>query len=57
MAEITANVNWLAVIVGAIVAYLLGMLWYSPKLFGTTWAAGVGVSFDDAEVPALTGPG
>jgi hypothetical protein len=48
MAEITANVNWLAVIVGAIVAYLLGMLWYSPKLFGTTWAAGAGVSFDDA---------
>ena len=48
MAEITANVNWLAVIVGAVVAYLLGMLWYSPKLFGTIWAAGAGVSFDDA---------
>jgi hypothetical protein len=48
MAEIIANVNWLAVVVGAVVAYLLGMLWYSPKLFGTIWAAGVGVSFDDA---------
>lgn len=48
MAEIIANVNWLAVVVGAVVAYLLGMLWYSPKLFGTIWATGVGVSFDDA---------
>jgi hypothetical protein len=31
---ITANVNWLAVTVGAVIAYGLGYLWYSPKLFG-----------------------
>ena len=43
MGEITANVNWLAVIVGAVVAFLLGWLWYSPKLFGTQWAKDVGV--------------
>ena len=53
MAEITANVNWLAVIVGAVVAYLLGMLWYSPKLFGNIWAAGAGVSFDDMSGPPV----
>jgi hypothetical protein len=34
------NVNWLAVIAGTIVAYGLGMLWFSPKMFGTGWAAG-----------------
>ena len=43
MAEITANLNWLAVIVGWVLAFLLGWLWYSPTLFGTKWAEGVGV--------------
>ena len=52
MAEITAGVNWLAVGVGAVLSYLLGWIWYSPKLFGTKWAAGVGVSLvDAAEMP------
>ncbi len=49
MMEITANVNWLAVVVGAVVAFLLGWLWYSPKLFGVKWAQGVGVSLDKAD--------
>ena len=40
MTELTANVNWLAVIIGAVVAYALGMLWFSPKMFGTKWAEG-----------------
>ena len=31
MADTTANVNWLAVIVGAVGSYVLGVLWYSPK--------------------------
>ena len=35
MSEITTNVNWVAVVVGAVLAYLLGWLWYSPKLFGS----------------------
>ncbi len=51
MAEITMNVNWLAVIVGAVVAFALGWLWYSPMLFGTKWAAGVGLSMDDGSGP------
>ena len=40
MAEITANVSWLAVIVGAIAAFIVGWLWYSPKMFLEKWAAG-----------------
>lgn len=35
-----SNVNWLAVIAGTVVAYGLGMLWFSPRIFGTGWAAG-----------------
>ena len=40
MNEITANVSWLAVIAGAVVSFLLGWLWFSPKLSGVKWAEG-----------------
>lgn len=53
MGELTANVNWLAVIVGTALSFLLGWLWYSPKLFGTKWAEGVGVDLGAAsKMPA-----
>ncbi|HJQ10352.1 MAG TPA: DUF1761 domain-containing protein [Gemmatimonadaceae bacterium] len=32
-------VNWLAVIVAAVVIFLLGGLWYSPVLFAKRWIA------------------
>ena len=51
MSEITADVNWLAMIVGAVVAFLMGWAWYSPKLFGKKWAEGVGLSLDDPVKP------
>lgn len=38
--EILSNVNWLATVVGAVVAFLAGALWYSEKLFGSKWAEG-----------------
>lgn len=40
MTELTANVNWLAVMTGAAVAFILGMMWFSPRMFGTRWAEG-----------------
>ena len=40
--ELFIGVNWLAVIVGAIVAYALGALWYSQKFFGAAWMRGSG---------------
>lgn len=46
--ELTANVNWLAVIVGALVAFFVGWLWYSPMLFGKKWAAGNGIEMGTA---------
>ena len=52
MAELTTGVSWLAVIVGAVAAFLVGWLWYSPKLFGPKWAEGVGVKMGTAsEMP------
>ncbi|MCY6381522.1 DUF1761 domain-containing protein [Hoeflea prorocentri] len=52
MGEIASGVNWLAVILGAVVSFLAGWLWYSPKLFGPKWAEGVGVEMGTAnEMP------
>ena len=48
MEEITTNVSWLAVIVGAIVSFLVGWAWYGP-LFGKKWAEGVGVELGNAQ--------
>ena len=33
-------VNWPAVGLGTVLAFVLGMLWFSPMMFGKTWAAG-----------------
>jgi len=42
MSEIT-DINWLATIVGFVLSFGLGWLWFSPKLFGTKWAEGNGL--------------
>ncbi|MEO1159876.1 MAG: DUF1761 domain-containing protein [Pseudomonadota bacterium] len=49
MAELTTGVSWLAVVAGAVVSFLVGWLWYSPKLFGPKWAEGVGVEMASAD--------
>ncbi len=52
MQELTANVSWLAVIIGAIAAFIIGGLWYSPKVFGTKWAEGSGLKdWGSTDVP------
>lgn len=33
-----AKVNWLAVGIGTVAAFLVGWLWYSPILFIKGWA-------------------
>lgn len=49
------DVNWLAVCVGAVLAYALGALWYSNTLFGKKWRAGIGISETDTTpmMPAM----
>ncbi|MEM7463145.1 MAG: DUF1761 domain-containing protein [Pseudomonadota bacterium] len=52
MAELMNGVNWIAVVVGAVVAFLAGWLWYSPTLFGKKWAEGNGLELGTAsEMP------
>lgn len=41
------NVNWLAVIVGAVAAFMAGWLWYSDMMFGQKWRDGIGIAVDD----------
>ena len=54
MNEVLVGVNWLAVLVGFVASFLLGWLWYSPRVFGTKWATGVGVSLEcDGVIPVF----
>ena len=53
MEALLMDVNWVAVVVGAIIAFILGWLWYSPMLFGTKWASGVGINIDDKSGPPI----
>lgn len=39
---ILADVNFAAVFVGALITYLFGWFWYSPKAFGQEWMRGLG---------------
>ena len=38
------EVNWLAVIVGAVAYFAIGGLWYAPPLFGKAWIAASGAA-------------
>lgn len=52
MIVLVVGVNWIAVAVSTVLCFGLGALWYSPKLFGTNWAAGVGIEIGaDAKQP------
>lgn len=47
--EIFSHINWLAVLVAAIVYFMLGAIWYSKALFGAKWAALVGLNMNDPD--------
>lgn len=40
--EALGQLNWLAVIVGALIYFALGALWYSPVLLGRQWQRSIG---------------
>jgi hypothetical protein len=53
MAELTEGVNWLAVIIGTIVSFILGWAWYSPLLFVKKWFEGLNLPPNpDAKMPS-----
>lgn len=45
--QIFSDINWLAILVAAIGYFMLGAVWYSKPLFGTKWAAVVGLDMTD----------
>jgi hypothetical protein len=51
--ELTMNVNWIAVVIGAVLAFGLGSVWFSPMMFGKSWSTGVKVSPDAPSGMAL----
>lgn len=44
-----SNINFLAVLVGGILAFAFGALWYSPVLFSKAWQAEVGLNDNDIQ--------
>jgi hypothetical protein len=40
MNELLTGVNWPAVLLGTALAFGLGMIWFSPRMFGKIWSAG-----------------
>jgi Na+/H+ antiporter NhaA len=40
--DVLGDVNWLAILVGAIAWFIIGALWYGP-LFGKAWMASTGI--------------
>lgn len=44
-----ALINWAAVFVAALSAFMVGGLWYSPKVFGTTWMAENNLTMEDTQ--------
>lgn len=42
-----STLNWLAVVVAAALAFVLGDLWYSPLLFGKAWMRENNLSEED----------
>jgi len=43
------NLNWLAIIVAAVSAFVLGGLWYSPLMFVKRWMKETGLTEEDAK--------
>src|SRR5205085_87969 len=41
------NINWLAVLVAGISAFVVGGIWYSPGLFGKAWMKQNSLTEDD----------
>jgi uncharacterized membrane protein YkvI len=47
-------INWLAVLVGAAIYFVLGAVWYSPVLFARPWQAAIG--WDESRPQPQTNP-
>jgi hypothetical protein len=49
------GVNYLAVVLAAVVTLVIGFIWYSPRVFGTRWMAYLGTTQAQLGNPGPTG--
>ena len=52
--DVLGQLNWLAVIVGTIIYFAIGAVWFTPMLFGRPWQRALG--WDPANTPPQMGP-
>jgi hypothetical protein len=55
MTNVFLHLNWLAVIVTAVIGFLLGWLWYSPVLFAKPWMAAMKITPERMQETAQKG--
>ncbi len=41
------NLNWIAILLAALSALVIGFIWYSPKVFGTIWLKEIGMTEEE----------
>ena len=51
--EALNDVNWLAILVGAVAWWILGAIWYSPPLFGNAWMRSAGIQISQEQRPGV----
>jgi hypothetical protein len=49
-----SGLNWLAIIVGALIYFALGALWYAPAFLGSAWQRSIG--WDPTRTPPQMSP-
>jgi hypothetical protein len=45
------EVNWLAILVGAVAWWILGAIWYARPLFGNAWIKAAGIQISEDQRP------
>ncbi|GGH65157.1 DUF1761 domain-containing protein [Phaeocystidibacter marisrubri] len=43
------SINWFAILLATLSSFVLGFIWYNPKVFGTAWAKAAGIDMEDPE--------
>jgi len=49
------QINFVGAMIGGVAAFFLGGLWYSPLLFGNTWAEVCGLTSDQIKTASVAG--
>ena len=51
--DVLNDVNWLAIVVGAVAWWILGAIWYAPPLFGNAWMRSAGIQIREGQRPGV----